>query len=155
MSKKADIGSRRLISLDAQGWAQWVTGNGTLQVRELLDSEFQGLSREGDILLRVVDPIVGEFLVANEIQLRYSAQMPRRMGAYAGLAEEKFRLLVYPVPVIILPVLGLKVVHQYESELQGIRVYQGYQIIQLSEVEAQQVFDQPLPTLLPFVPIMT
>ncbi|MEN9225899.1 MAG: hypothetical protein Q6L60_11805 [Thermostichus sp. HHBFW_bins_43] len=32
MTQKADIGSKRLVSLDPQGWTQWVTGNTSSQV---------------------------------------------------------------------------------------------------------------------------
>ncbi|MEN9224899.1 MAG: hypothetical protein Q6M54_05445, partial [Thermostichus sp. DRC_bins_24] len=72
MSKKADIGSKRLIGLDLQSWSRWVTQNPQVQVQEMLDSEFQWLSWEGDVLIRAWNPDIGEFLIANEIQLRYS-----------------------------------------------------------------------------------
>ena len=36
------------------------------------------------------------------LQLRYNSQMPKRMRAYAGLAEEKSKLPTYPVLVNIL-----------------------------------------------------
>jgi len=32
-----------------------------------------------------------------EVQLRPDRRMPRRMRAYAGLAEERYGLLVYPI----------------------------------------------------------
>ncbi|MEN9226632.1 MAG: hypothetical protein Q6M54_14300, partial [Thermostichus sp. DRC_bins_24] len=155
MSKKADIGSKRLIGLDLQSWSRWVTQNPQVQVQEMLDSEFQWLSWEGDVLIRAWDPDIGEFLIANEIQLRYSPEMPRRMRAYAALAEEKFKLPVYPVLVVILPVAeNTEVVTAYESTLQGIQARQDYRVIQLSEVEVERVFSEPIPTLLPFVPMM-
>ncbi|MFQ3614725.1 MAG: Rpn family recombination-promoting nuclease/putative transposase [Cyanobacteriota bacterium] len=155
MSKKADIGSKRLISLDPQAWIRWVTQNPKVQFQEMLDSEFEWLSRQGDVLIRAWDPNIGEFLIANEIQLRYSPEMPQRMRAYAALAEEKFKLPVYPVLVVILPVSETReVANVYDSEIQGIRAYQDYRVIQLSEVEVDPVFSVPIPTLLPFVPIM-
>ncbi|MEN9224737.1 MAG: hypothetical protein Q6M54_04620, partial [Thermostichus sp. DRC_bins_24] len=63
MGKKADIGSKRLIGLDPQSWSRWVTQNPQVQVQEMLDSEFQWLSREGDVLIRAWDPDIGEFLI--------------------------------------------------------------------------------------------
>ncbi len=79
MAPKADIGSKRLISLEAtcrrwrepQSWSRWVTQNPLVEFQEMLNSEFQWVSREGDVLIRAWDPEIGEFLIANEIQLRY------------------------------------------------------------------------------------
>ncbi len=79
---------------------------------EMLDSEFEWVSRQGDVLIRAWDPDIGEFLISNEIQLRYSSEMPRRMRAYAGLAEEKFKLPVYPVLVLICQFLRIQKLHQ-------------------------------------------
>ena len=36
MSKAADIGSKRLISLAPDAWVQWVTQNAAVVVRDLL-----------------------------------------------------------------------------------------------------------------------
>ncbi len=155
MPPKADIGSKRLISLDPQAWIRWVTQNPQIQFQEMVTSEFQWLSREGDVLIRAQDPDQGEFLIATELQLRYSPEMPRRMRAYAALAEEKFKLPVYPVLVVILPVSGnTPVATAYQSEIQGIKAQQDYRVIQLSEAAVEPVFSEPIPTLLPFVPIM-
>ncbi|MBT9161124.1 MAG: hypothetical protein DDT26_02425 [Dehalococcoidia bacterium] len=76
MPKKADIGCKRLISLDPHAWSCWVTGKPQLEFAALLDSDFQWLSRHGDVLIRAWEPQLGEFLIANEIQLRYSDDMP-------------------------------------------------------------------------------
>ncbi|MEY3869951.1 MAG: hypothetical protein RLZZ338_3842, partial [Cyanobacteriota bacterium] len=97
MTKTADISSKRLISLAPLNWVQWVTQFPNLQVRDIIDSDFQWISREGDVLVRVYSPQLGEFLVLNELQLRYRSEMPRRMRAYAALAEEKYQLPTYPV----------------------------------------------------------
>lgn len=153
MTKKADIGSKRLISLDPQAWSCWVTGNPNIEFADLLDSEFQWISRHGDVLIRAWDPAMGEFLIANEIQLRYSTEMPRRMRLYAALAEEKFKLPVYPVLVVVLPESGV-IPTSYHSRLGDLEARQDYKVIQLSEVEATAIVRQPLSPLLPFVPIM-
>ncbi|MFP4300284.1 MAG: transposase, partial [Spirulinaceae cyanobacterium] len=50
MSQKADIGSKRLISLSPNRWVQWLTDTPNTQVTEILDSEFQWISRESDVL---------------------------------------------------------------------------------------------------------
>jgi predicted transposase YdaD len=153
MTKKADIGSKRLISLDPQAWSCWVTGNPRIEFADLLDSEFQWISRHGDVLIRAWDPDMGEFLIANEIQLRYSTEMPRRMRLYTALVEEKFKLPVYPVLVVILPE-SETIPTYYQSRLGGLEARQDYKVIQLSEVEAKVALSQPIPSLLPFVPIM-
>ncbi|NJL99365.1 MAG: Rpn family recombination-promoting nuclease/putative transposase [Synechococcaceae cyanobacterium SM2_3_2] len=153
MAPKADIGSKRLIGLDPQGWIRWITRNPEAIFREMLNSKFEWISREGDVLIRAWDPDLGEHLIANEIQLRYSAKMPRRIRAYTALAEEKYQLPVYPVLVVILPGPD-RIPTQYTSTIRDLEARQDYKVIQLSEVEAELVFSQPLPTLLPFVPIM-
>jgi hypothetical protein len=72
------------------------------EVKEIVNSEFQWISRENDVLIRVENPEYGEFLLLNELQLRYKPIMPKRMRAYVGLAEEKYNLPVYPVLINIL-----------------------------------------------------
>lgn len=157
MEKKADIGSKRLISLAPERWAQWLTQR-PVQVRELIDSEFQWLSREGDVLLRVCCPDLGEVLIANELQLRYTPKLPRRIRAYAALAEEKYQLPVYPVLVNILPPatpeIGRDGMARFEFQVWEVQAIQDFRVINLWEMDAGIVFEQPLPTLLPFVPIM-
>ncbi|MFO8038441.1 MAG: hypothetical protein R6U67_03215, partial [Sodalinema sp.] len=71
MAKKADIGSKRLISLAPEAWVTWVTQQPDLTVTEFLTSDFQWISRENDVLIKVRSPDQGEFLVLNELQLRY------------------------------------------------------------------------------------
>ncbi len=46
MAKKADMGGKRLISLDPEAWAQWVMSVSGLKTLEVLSSEFQWISRE-------------------------------------------------------------------------------------------------------------
>ena len=155
MAKAADIGSKRLISLAPDAWVQWVTGQSDVLTRDFLASDFQWVSRESDVLLKVFSPNQGEFLILNELQLRYSPAMPRRMRAYAALAEERYKLPVYPVLVNILPAAAsVKIENCFESFLLGLQARQDYRVINLWEVDVQIVFEKPLPTLLPFVPLL-
>jgi predicted transposase YdaD len=80
--KKADIGGKRLLGLAPDTWAQWVTQQSDVVMREILGSEFQWVSRENDVLMKVYSPTWGEFLILTELQLRYTIKMPRRMRAY-------------------------------------------------------------------------
>jgi predicted transposase YdaD len=102
MSKPADVSTKRLISLAPNNWVKWVTQIPDVVAKEILNSEFQWISRESDVLIRVESQEYGKFLVLNELQLRYKPEMPRRMRAYAGLAEEKYQLPTYPVLINIL-----------------------------------------------------
>ena len=156
MSKqKSDIGSKRLISLSPNQWVRWLTDNRDLTVREILSSEFQWVARENDVLLKVYSPQDGEFLLLNELQLRYSPKMPQRIRAYAALAEERYNLPVYPVLINILPISTTQVIPNfYHSEVMGMMAHQDYRVINLWEVEANLVFEQQLSALLPFVPIL-
>lgn len=55
---------------------------------------------------------------------------------------------------ILPPPSTLTVVSSYEQEFLGLRAIQDYRVINLWEVNAEIVFRQPLPPLLPFVPIL-
>ncbi len=155
MVKKADLGSKRLISLAPNNWVRWLTQQSELEVLEFLDSEFQWIGRENDVLIKVANPQQEPFLLLNEIQLRYNKKMPRRMRAYAALAEERYNLPVYPVLINILPPSKTeKIPLGYQSEFMGIKATQDYRVINLWEVEASIVFEQKLASLLPFVPIL-
>jgi predicted transposase YdaD len=154
MSKPADVSTKRLISLAPDNWVKWVTEIPDVIVGEILNSEFQWISRESDVLIRVESPQHGKFLVLNELQLRYKPEMPKRMRAYAGLAEEKYNLPTYPVLINILKTSNTEIPTRYESNIAGIEAYQDYRVINLWEVDASIVFEQPVPSLLPFVPIL-
>ncbi|MFM6136142.1 MAG: hypothetical protein ACKPCP_18630, partial [Sphaerospermopsis kisseleviana] len=84
-------------------WVKWITQRSDLQVQDILNTEFQWIERESDVLLKVLSPEIGEFLLLNELQLRYNKRMPRRIRAYTALAEESYNLPVYPVLINILP----------------------------------------------------
>ncbi len=155
MVKKADIGGKRLIGLAPTAWVQWVTQQPDVVAQEILGSEFQWLSRENDVLVKVTSPTQGDFLVLTELQLRYNTKLPLRIRAYAALAEEKYGLPVYPVLVNILP-LGdsVTIADRFESHFLGLQARQDYRVINLWEVDAALVFDQSLTALLPFVPVL-
>ncbi len=53
MTQEADIGSKRLISQDPEAWSRWVTGIWDVQALDTLSSEFQWVSRESDVLIKV------------------------------------------------------------------------------------------------------
>ncbi|MBD2681412.1 MULTISPECIES: Rpn family recombination-promoting nuclease/putative transposase [Nostoc] len=154
MSKPADVSTKRLISLAPENWVKWVTQIPDVIVGEILNSEFQWLSRQSDVLIRVENPQYGKFLVINELQLRYKPEMPRRMRAYAALAEEKYNLLTYPVLINILKGTNTEIPTTYTSNVAGLKATQDYRVINLWEVDVNTVFETPLPSLLPFVPIL-
>jgi predicted transposase YdaD len=155
MVKKADIGSKRLISLAHNAWVQWITQQTDITAQEVLASEFQWISRESDVLIRATSPREGEFLLLNELQLRYTDTLPRRMRAYAALAEERYKLPVYPILINFLPPARTVTISPcYQSQFMGLRAIQDYQVINLWETDAQIAFESGLSALLPFVPIM-
>jgi len=138
-----------------------VTGHQDVTVREVVASDFEWVSRESDVLFRAYGAEHGEFLVLNELQFRYTSEMPRRMRAYAALAEERYRLLVYPVLVNILPSSpSTAIADRYESKFMGLMARQDYRVINLWEVDAEVVFrpmqylGRSLATLVPFVPVL-
>ena len=52
MTKTADIGSKRLISLAPEVWARWLTGDPAVEVLDFLSGEFQWVTRATDVLLK-------------------------------------------------------------------------------------------------------
>jgi predicted transposase YdaD len=153
--KKADIGGKRLVGLSPDAWVQWVTGQTDLVAQEIVGNDFQWISRENDVLIKVFSPTHGEFLVLTELQLRYLGIMPERMRAYVALAEEKYKLPVYAVLINILPpARNVVIPSRIERNFLGQQSRQDYQVINLWEVEAGVVFEQNLVTLMPFVPIL-
>ncbi|MBW4606164.1 MAG: Rpn family recombination-promoting nuclease/putative transposase [Hassallia sp. WJT32-NPBG1] len=154
MAKSADISTKRLISLAPENWVKWVTKIPDIVAGEVLNSEFQWISRESDVLIRATSPQYGEFLVLNELQLRYKPEMPKRMRAYAALAEEKYNLPAYPVLVNILKESDSEIPTRYQSEFAGLEARQDYRVINLWEVDVEIAFQQSIPSLLPFVPIL-
>ncbi|WP_353933269.1 Rpn family recombination-promoting nuclease/putative transposase (plasmid) [Okeanomitos corallinicola TIOX110] len=154
MPKPADTSTKKLISLAPDNWVRWVTDIPDIKALEILSSEFQWISRESDVLIRATSPENGEFLVLNELQLRYNSKMPRRMRCYAALAEEKYQLPTYPVLINILPTNDVEIPRKFTSNVSGLTATQDYRVINLWEVDASIPFQQSLPSLLPFVPIL-
>ncbi|NMG19724.1 Rpn family recombination-promoting nuclease/putative transposase [Brasilonema bromeliae] len=154
MPKSADISTKKLISLAPDNWVKWVTQISDITAQEILNSEFQWISRESDVLIRAESPQYGQFLVLNELQLRYKPEMPKRMRAYAALAEEKYNLPTYPVLINILKESDVEIPTRYQSEFAGLQARQDYRVINLWEVDVEIAFQQPVLSLLPFVPIL-
>lgn len=155
MSKPADIGSKRLIGLNPEGWVEWVTDIPDIQYIGIESTSFEWVSRETDVLVRVRSPQHGEFLIVNELQLYYNAKLPRRMQAYAALAEEKYQLPVYPILVNLLkPDRKRPIPTRYESEFGGMKALREYKVINLWEIEVQTILNRPIRALIPFVPLL-
>lgn len=89
MAKAADIGSKRLINLAPDAWVQWVTQLPEVVAKEILGSELQWISRETDVLVKAYSTTNGDFLVLNELQLRYTAHMPLRFGEIPQKVEAR------------------------------------------------------------------
>ena len=154
MPKPADIGTKRLISLAPNSWIRWVTQIPDVVASDIINSEFQWISRESDVLVRATSSQYGEFLVLNELQLRYKPDIPKRMRAYAALAEEKYNLPTYPVLVNILKEGNVEIPTRYESEFAGLQARQDYRVINLWEVDVEIAFTEPISPLIPFVPVL-
>lgn len=155
MPQAADIGSKRLIGLAPDAWVQWVTQRPDTVARAIVTSEFQWISRASDVLVQTYSPQLGDFLVLNELQFRYTPDMPLRMRAYAALAEERYRLPVFPVLINILPASpSVTIANRYESEFLGLKARQDYEVLNLWTVDVHLAFQESMPALLPFVPIL-
>ncbi len=152
---KADISSKKLIGLYPDGWVKWVTRSSGTVAQVILDSEFQWLSRDSDILIKAYSEEEGEFISLTEVQFRPDTRMPVRIRAYAALAEEKYDLRVYPVVVNIFPPTGnTPIATRYESIIMGLEARQDYQVINLWEIDAEVAFQPELKALLPLATVM-
>ncbi len=154
MAKASDISSKKIISLAPDKWVKWVTNIPDTIVKEILNSEFQWISRENDVLIRAESREFGKFLVLNEVQIRYKADMPLRVNAYTALAREKYKLPIYPVLINILPDGNVNIPNRYESNFAGLQSRQDYRVINFWEVDVNVAFEQEISSLLPFVPIL-
>ncbi|MBW4556629.1 MAG: Rpn family recombination-promoting nuclease/putative transposase [Trichormus sp. ATA11-4-KO1] len=154
MAKSSDISSKKIISLAPDKWVKWVTNIPDTIVKEILNSEFQWISRENDVLIRAESREYGKFLVLNEVQIRYKSDMPLRINAYTALAREKYKLPIYPVLINILPDGNVNIPNRYESNFAGLQARQDYRVINLWEVDVNIAFQQEISSLLPFVPIL-
>lgn len=86
---KADVSSKHVLAGEPVEWVRWLLQDATAEVEECLSGEFQFIQRYSDEIFRVRGQ-TGPFLLAMEVQLRVDLRMPRRMRAYAALAEEKY-----------------------------------------------------------------
>jgi predicted transposase YdaD len=154
MNKAANVSTKKLISLAPNNWARWVTGIPDIVTGEILNTEFQWISRQSDVVIPAESPQYGKFLILNELQLRYTSEIPRRMRAYTALAEEKYKLPIYPVLINILKISNSEIPTSFASNFIGLRAIQDYRVINLWEVDVNIAFETPLPSLLPFVPIL-
>jgi predicted transposase YdaD len=154
MPKRADIGTKRLIGLAPDIWVKWATQIPDIVATEILNSEFQWISRESDVLIRASSPQYGEFLVLNELQLRYKPDMPWRMRAYAGLAGEKYKLPTYPVLINILKEGDVEIPARFDLPFAGLQARQDYRVINLWEVDVEIAFEEAFSPLIPFVPVL-
>ncbi len=153
MAKQSDITSKRLIAIAPEEWVRWATNVADASNCEILSGEFQVISRETDMLILVHESSIGEFLTLFEVQTRYSVEMPKRIRAYAAFAEAKYDLPVFPILINILP-YQQTIPTCYESNFLGIYARQDYRVINLWEIEAEQILEENLTALMPFLPAM-
>jgi predicted transposase YdaD len=90
---KADIGGKHVLGSAPETWVGWLFGDPKLDVLEALTEEFRFVLRHSDELLLIQEESA-HFLLLTELQLHDDPRMPRRMRAYAALAEEKYDLLM-------------------------------------------------------------
>ena len=64
MAKKADVSTKKLISLPPENRVKWITQIPDIKAEEIINSEFQWISRESDVLVRVKNKQNKEFLAA-------------------------------------------------------------------------------------------
>jgi len=151
---QADVAGKWLLGGEPSSWVRWLLQDPNLTVEEELSTEFTFIRRENDVLLKVREA-GGHFLLLTELQLHPDPRMPRRMRAYAALAEEKYDLFVYPVVFRLLPSRGEeKVPDCYHSEFKGVVAHQDFRVVKAWEIEAREVVEKGLTALIPFVPLM-
>jgi predicted transposase YdaD len=151
---EADVSGKWLLGDAPDEWVRWMLADQTLEVEELLSAEFQHMLRHSDALLRVRDAR-GPFLLLVELQLHYDPKMPRRIQAYAALAEEKYGLLVYSLVFYLLPPSpGVDLPDRYYSEFRGQVARRDFRVVKAWELEARDVVERGPLALVPLTPLM-
>ncbi|NJP04355.1 MAG: transposase [Chloroflexaceae bacterium] len=108
-----------------------------------------------DVIIQASLPTIGPFLVLFDIQLRHTPRMPRRVQAYAGLAEEKYDRPVFAVVLLLLnPGPQTVISDRYEETFLGMHARRDFLVIKAWELDVSLVFEEGLLVLLPFVPLM-
>ncbi len=148
------MGSKYVLAGDPTEWVRWILQDDSVEVEEVLSGEFRFLLRHSDTVLRVRGR-QGPFVLVVEVQLRLDKRMPRRMRAYATLAEERYDLPVYPAVLYLLPPpKPVELPTHYHSEFMGLVAHQDFRAIAVWEVEARRVLEEGIVALVPFVPLM-
>ncbi len=148
------MGSKYVLAGDPTEWVRWILQDDSVEVEEVLSGEFRFLLRHSDTVLRVRGR-QGPFVLVVEVQLRLDKRMPRRMRAYAALAEERYDLPVYPAVLYLLPPpKPVELPTHYHSEFMGLVAHQDFRAIAVWEVEARRVLEEGIVALVPFVPLM-
>ncbi len=151
---KADVNGKWLLGGDPEEWVRWMLDDPTVEVEEFLSAEFQHVLRHSDALLRVRDER-GHFLLLVELQLRYDPDMPWRMQAYAALAEEKYRLPVYPLVFYLLPPSpGVRLPDRYYHEFRGLVARRDFRVVKAWKLEAREMVERGPLALVPLTPLM-
>ena len=150
---KVDISSKYILAGEPVEWVRWLLQDATAQVEECLSGELQFILRHSDELFRVRRQ-QGPFVLLVEVQLHVDPRMPRRMRAYAALAEEKYDLPAYPVVFCLLPPgAGVTLPGFYHSEFMGLTAHQDFRVVPVWEMEARRVLEEGIVALVPFVPL--
>ena len=151
---RADVSGKWLLGEAPEDWIRWMLADPTLEVEEFLSAEFEHVLRHSDVLLRVRDARV-PFLLLVELQLHYDPQRPRRMQAYAALAEEKYRLPVYPLVFYLLPPSpSVSLPDRYYSKFRGLVARRDFRVVKAWELEARDVVERGPLALVPLSPLM-
>ncbi len=150
-----DIGGKYLIDRDPEGWVRWLLNDPTLDLVQILSSDFQFVARASDSLLEVrrADKHFG---VLAELQLYYDDDMPERIYVYTGLARQKFDLPIVPVIVYMIPPgEDQEISTAYHEEFMALVSHQDFHVIKLWELNAAEVLAANAPaSLLPYIPLM-
>lgn len=151
---QADVSSKRILAGDPTLWIRWLLQDPTADVKAHLSGEFQFIQRYSDEIFQVQGQM-GHFILAVEVQLHTDKRMPRRMRAYAALAEEKYELPVYPVVFYLLPPrTGVVPPDAYHSQFMGLTAHQDFHVVPVWKLNAQQVLEEGIVAFVPFIPLM-
>ena len=151
---KYDTGSKKVVNIYSQAWAEWVLQQRRIQVEAELSGDFQFVARANDSLLKVREGNK-HFLALTELQFLFDKKMPERLAAYKLLARQKYNLDVFATVVYFLsPTKEAVIKTAYHNEFMGQLTHVDFNVIKLWELEASQVLNYNNPMLLPFAPLM-
>jgi hypothetical protein len=138
-----DQGAKLVLKGLGQPLARFFARHPDAECLDVLQPEWQVVTRRPDLLLRIRHPDRGEFLVLVEVQVKVEPDLPTRLATLTAWAVAEYGLLVLPVVVYMGPVTRNRP-SPVAYTVNDIRFEAGFEEIVLPEWDAHHVLTHGL-----------